>query len=456
MRTADVVFQYDKDPRCIAVGFLPAGEIKAVVVNCHGGGWIAQTNTETWRHDPSYELEGTSALDAYMNAGVAYFWIEYPYGWHADCEARYFPSNRYPTIPRSVGRCIQYLKTHRADGLATGSTSIVLPDEDFAYALKGDSAGAFMALYAGLQPDGWLDYDPDGRKQGVGRFDFTRSHRVGCIFAYGTPIDLRRYEASVAALPYFGPSSKFHGPAVSDSAEPLLSTFGKFNQVPERTKYASTPTSLAEARLRDNLNVSILVSNGLSLYESRFMQAGVAFEFDESFLVGSRPSAGQSITAAGGATGTVRACYDQDSSDLVAIVIDAGSAGTDVLANWTGTLTWGGGSLDLAAAGVTTIYGNDNYREVLDEDEFLAIYDVDNEPLATTSPHTVNYVPAFKREREAHFTANPTATSYDRWYLGDQYQYSLLAGYDGAAFGHTDIDNVTVELAMFEERGVTF
>lgn len=456
MRNADVIVQYDRDPRCIAVGFIPDGPINAVVVNCHGGGWIAQTNSETWRHDPAYELEGAAALDSYMAAGIAYYWIEYPYGWQANPDARYVPSSRFPQIPRSIGRCIQFLKTHRADGQATGSLDRVLPNGDNAYAIKGDSAGALMALYVALQPDGWLDYDPSGRAQALDKWTMTRSHRVSCAFAYGTPIDLRRYEASVAALPYFGPSSKFHGTAIPDSVEAGLAPFGKFPTVPSAEKYAATPTSLVEANLDSNLDVSIMVSNGLAVSESSFLRSGIIFEFDATTITGTLPSAGDTITAAGGATGTIRACYQQDSSDLYAMCIDANAGAGDVVANWTGTGSWTGsatGSLDLDDVDV---YGNDTYRTFIDEASFLAVWDADDEPLGTTGPHSVNYVPAFKRARVAHYAANPTATDYDRWYLGNRRTYALLTGYDGAAFGHNGVDNIGVEIDMFEERGVTF
>jgi hypothetical protein len=457
MRTADVIVQYAADPRCIAVGFLPTGTINAVVVNCHGGGWIAQTNAETWRHDPAYELEGTAAMDEYMAAGVAVYWIEYPYGWQANGDARFFPCSNFPQIPRAIGRAIQFLKTHRADGQATGSLDRVLPDADYAYAVKGDSAGALMALYVALQPDGWLDYDPSGRVQALDKWAYTRSHRVSCAFAYGTPIDLRRYEASVAALPYFGPSSRFHGTAIPDSVVAALSGFGKFTQVPERQKYAATPTSLAEARLRGNLDVSLMVSNGLSGSESSFLKSGIVFEFDPADITGAAPTAGIAISASGGATGTVRAYYAQDSSDLYLICIDANAGAGDIVANWTGTLSWSGGSVSLTGVTVT---GNDSYRTFIGETALLAVYDADNDPLPTTGPHSVNYVPAFKRERKAHYTAAAAlslpVTDYDRWYCGNAYTASLLTGYDGAAFGHNGIGNIAVELDMFEERGVTF
>lgn len=457
MISADVVVQYADDPRAILVGFLPTGTINAVLIDAHGGGWIAQTNANTWKHDPTAVLLETSGMDRYMAAGVAVFWIEYPYGWQTTSSSRPYPSSRYPQIPRAIGRAIQFLKTNRANGRATGSTSRVLPNADTAYWLKGNSAGSIMSLLVAMQPDGWLDYDPSGRATGKGAWNYTRSHRVGGVFAYDCATDLRRYQGSAAAVPYFAPAGTLYQSSVPSSVVAGVSTYSKFGQVPSTLKYAASPISAAEARLRANLDMSILVANAISLGESSFENSGILWAVDPADITGSLPSPGDAISAAGGATGIVRLVQD-DANGLKVFHVDANSGVNDVVANWDDVTTWSGGSLDLTGV---TVYGNDTYRTFRTAAQALAAWDVDNEPFATSSEHHVNYVPAFQREREAHYAAAAAAglpvTNYDRWYVGNQYTFNISSaqGFDGPAFGFSSADNIDVEFAMMEERGVT-
>ena len=455
IRNADVVVQYADDPRAVMVGFLPSGTIKAVIIDAHGGGWIAQTNLNTWKHEPDNEILEKSGMDVYMAAGIAVYWIEYPYGWQTTGTSRYFPSSRFPQIPRAIGRCVQFLKTHATDGLATGSTARTLPTSQNAYALKGNSAGSIMSLLVGMQPDGWLDYDPSGRKTTLDRFAYAASHRVGCVFAYDCATDLRRYQGSSAAIPYFGPSSRFYQSSVPSSVVAGVSTYSKFGQVPSDIKYAASPISAAEARHDANLDLSVMVSNAISLGESSFQNSGILFALDPGDITGTVPSPGAAISAADGATGTVR-LVQEDANGAQVFHIDAGSGGSDIKANWGGVLTWSGGSSDLTGV---TVYGNDTYRTFRTAAQALTAWDADDLPFDTSSEHHVNYVPAFKREREAHFAANPTATSYDRWYVGNQYTFNISSaqGFDGPAFGFTTaLDNIAIEQEMFEERGIVF
>lgn len=459
MIAADVVAQYADDPRAILVGFLPTGTINAVLIDAHGGGWIAQTNANSWRHEPTAELLEKSGMDRYMAAGIAVFWIEYPYGWQTTSSSRFAASSRYPQIPRAIGRAIQFLKTNRANGRATGSTSRVLPNADTAYWLKGNSAGSIMSLLAAMQPDGWLDYDPAGRATSKGAWTYTRSHRVGGVFAYDCACDLRRYQGSAAAVPYFAPAGSLYQSSVPSSVVAGVATYSKFGQVPQEVKYAASPISAAEARHRSNLDLSIMVANSISLGESSFQNSGILWAVDPASITGSLPSVGASISAAGGATGTVRLISD-DSEGLKVFHIDANSGVGDVKSNWTGLCSWSGGSFNLTTT-ATTVYGNDTYRTFRTAAQALTAWDADNLPFDTSSEHHVNYVPAFKREREAHYAAAAAAglpvTNYDRWYVGNQYTFNIssASGFDGPAFGFSGADNIDVEFAMMEERGVT-
>jgi|GEM_PF-4430182 len=459
MIAADVVVRYADDPRAVLVGFLPTGTINAVLIDAHGGGWIAQTNANSWKHEPTAILLEKSGMDRYMDAGIAVFWIEYPYGWQTTSTSRYSSSNRYPQIPRAIGRAVQFLKTHRADGLATGSTSRVLPDADASYWLKGNSAGSIMSLLVAMQPDGWLDYDPSGRATAKGVFTYTRSHRVGGVFAYDCATDLRRYQGSAAAVPYFAPAGTLYQSSVPSSVVAGVSTYSKFGQVPSELKYAASPISAAEARHRSNLDVSVMICNAISLGESSFQNSGILWAVDPLDITGTVPSPGDAISAAGGATGTVRLVQD-DTEGLKVFHIDAGAGGSDIVANWTGLCSWSGGSFNITTT-ATIVYGNDTYRTFRTAAQTLAAWDADDLPFASSTEHHVNYVPAFKREREAHYAAAAAlslpVTDRDRWYVGNQYTFNISSaqGFDGPAFGFSGDDNIDVEFAMMEERGVT-
>lgn len=457
MWSADSRFQYAPDPRCIGVAFLPDGPIKAVVVDCHGGGWIAQTKSNSWRHDPESILLEKSGMDRYMDAGVAVIWIEYPYGWQTQAASRWFPSSRFPQVPRAIGRAIQFLKTNRANGRATGSVARVLPNDDFAYSLRGNSAGSIMAALTALQPEGWLKFDPAGRSTTKNPWAVTRSHRVGCVFAYDCAMDLRRYEASAAALPYFGPAGEFPQSSVPASVLPGVGIYSKLGQVPAETKFAASPISVAAARLRSNLDVSMLVANAISLGESSFQNSGILFAVDPADVTGSLPTPGMAIAAAGGATGTVR-LVQIDALGLLVFHIDAGSGPGDIVANWDDVTTWSGGSVDLTDV---TVYGNDTYRTFRTAAQMLADWDASSGPFPTTTQHHVNYLPAFRRERKAHFAAAALAglpvVDRDRYYCGNQYSFNISSatGFDGPAFSFTTaLDNIEIEFDMMRELGV--
>lgn len=457
MWTADTRFQYAADPRCIGVAFIPDGPINAVIVDCHGGGWIAQTKSNTWRHDPESILLEKSGMDRYMDAGVAVIWIEYPYGWQTQASSRWFPSSRFPQVPRAIGRCIQYLKTNRATGRVTGSVARVLPDDDAAYSLKGNSAGSIMAALVGLQPEGWLKFDPQGRSTTKNPWAVTRSHRVGCVFAYDCATDLTRYEGSAAAVPYFAAAGSLPQSSVPSSVLPGVGIYSKLAQVPTDTKFAASPISLAKARLRSNLDVSLLLANAISPAESSFQNSGILFAVDPGAVTGTLPTPGMAIAAAAGATGTVR-LVQLDANGQLIFHIDAGSGPADIVANWDDVTTWSGGSLDLTDV---TVFGNDTYRTFRTATQMLADWDASSGPFATSSQHHVNYLPAFKREREQHFAAAIAAglpvVKRDRYYCGNQYSFNIssASNFDGPAFSFTTaLDNIEIEFDMMRELGV--
>lgn len=441
MITADVVVQYASDPRALAVGFLPSLPVRRVVVSAHGGGWVAQTRTNTWRHDPTFELESASVVDQYLANGVAFYWIEYPYGWHTIATSRYSPASRFPQIPRALARCLQFLKTHRDDGLATGSTQLDLPEADASYWLRGISAGAVMALLAALEPDGWVDYGEPGRDSLRDRFSYTRNHRVGGVFAYDCATDLRRYQGSAGALPYFAPSSSLYAPTVPSSLVRGLAAFSRFSGVPQDVKLAASPLALLLERHPENLALALLISNAFSVAESSFQDSGILMSIDPNEIVGAPPPVNQPIAASGGASGVLRLA--QARSDGLLLHIDANLGPADVRANWTGTLAWSGGNVP--APPPSAVFGNDAQRHFVNESQLLARWDVDNLPFPTTSEHHVNYLPAFLRERAAQLGA-AHAKSRDRYFVGNAYTAAISGR--TPAFGFNTLDSTEVELEM--------
>lgn len=441
MVTADVVAQYASDPRAIAVGFLPSVPVRRVVISAHGGGWVAQTRTNTWRHDPTFELELTSVVDAYLENGVAFYWIEYPYGWHTIATSRYSPASRFPQIPRALARCVQFLKTHRSDGLATGSTQLQLPEADASYWLRGLSAGAVMALLAALEPDGWVDYGEPGRDSLRDRFAYTRSHRVGGVFAYDCATDLRRFQGSASALPYFAPSSALYSPTVPSSLARGLAAFSKFSGVPQDVKLAASPLAALLERHPENVELALLLSNAFSVAESSFQNSGVMLTVDPHEIVGAPPAANQPISSSGGASGVLRLAQARD--DGLLLHIDANLGPADVRANWPGVLAWAGGSVP--APPLSGIFGDDAQRRFVSEAQLLARWDLDTLPFPTTSEHHVNYLPAFLRERAAQLAA-AHVKSRDRAFVGNAYTAALSGR--TPAFGFNDLDPTEVELEM--------
>jgi hypothetical protein len=477
MRTADVVMQYSPDPRAVLVGFIPdaadttGGVCNAVILLAHGGGWVAQTNVNSWRHDPTYTL----TLPAFWLAlGVAVFWIEYPYGWHAVPGARWQPSSRYPQIPRAMGQAIQFLKTHANDGIATGRVDIQLPTAAERYWFNGNSAGSVMAANVALQPDGWLPYDFTRTRKG--RFDYTFSHRVGGVFAYDCATDLRKYDGSPSALPYYGPSTNFYG---SSHTAVVGDQLDRFASIDNDLKYASSAISLVEKRYPENLDVVLYLSNAVTLREAGFLHSGMTIQYATGDLTlgpGSAPPVvGETVIAraAGGgsptgAQGTLRRNsaitgggilhidrtagtvlqWGQTSATAIELYCQTSGA---VIAN----VISGGGD----EYGNGAVIGNDAFPTHLSEAALLSEWDVDEFRLATTSEHSANYLPALKRARQAHFDA-ASRTNTDCYFIGNAY-VAQLNGYNAAAFPYRlaafpwcDLDQNTIEAAVLVARGV--
>lgn len=423
---ADVKFQYSREHRARAFGFMPSVACKAVIVSLHGGGWIAGTNISNAFFAPSTELFDKTLADALLAAGVALYFIEYPYGWHANEQARVHPCYRFPQIPRAIGHCIQYIKTHALDGLASGSMSLALPQSDDRFAFWGNSAGSVMATWIALQPDGFLRYDPVLRAQSLSPFAYTHSHRVRLVVAQDCATDFRKFGAatasyggiSAAALPYFAPSGALYKDELAQST--VLVT-DRFSTVPTNIKAVASPLVAAEADYPDNLEVAFLLSNAIDADQSTYLNSGVTLKIDATKLTGT-PVAGETVTTSGTPAGTFR-YYD---STNAYIYID-GTAGT--ISQWLAitSASFATSGATLASGGVLAATGDDNRKTFLNSAGALAIWDALDESEGIeglNQAHQAIFALPFKRTRDAQFVA-ASLTSIDRYRIGNRYTASL-------------------------------
>jgi hypothetical protein len=285
---------------------------------------------------------------------------------------------------------------------------------------------------------------------------------VGGAFCYDCATDLRRYDGSPSAIPYFGPSSAYYGSPITAITDTDALTFDKFWSIDASIKYGASPISLAEKRYADNLNVSLLLSNSIGIGESSFLDSGIIILYNTSAMTGGAPTPGQTVSAAGGATGTLRLNQDQGLGNYH-LYIDANAGAGDIVANWSGTLTFSGGTTITgvdSSPGAAQVYGNDDYRTFLTATQLLAIWDVGvNDRLYTVTEHSASYLPAFMRERDAHFAA-AGLTSIDNYFVGNQYT-ATISGYTdttlpyrAAAFPWGGLGSVDIELEILAARGV--
>jgi len=426
---ATVSFQYGPQPWMVAYMRLPDPVLfptaVGVSIHVHGGGWIASSKVNDWRITPDAPLLDELTTDYMLNLGFAVVWIEFSPGWHGTPAARAPMPSRFPQNVLHLARVKQYLHTHAEDGLVTRSRSIKLPTEWWRYGFYAGSAGAIMALWVALQRDGWASFDPTGRAAGAGQYAYTRTHRVGWICALETPVDLRRYQGvtggGAGALPYF------HWPGRLFRDTPANATIGttdRFATINSEWKGASAATVAASMNYRPNLDVAVMIACGSAPTEASYLDSGVTLNYIESASIGT-PTIGATLTAAGGAAGTL---VNHDTANRLLHVNHT----TGTMAQWTGALS---GAATLGSTEYSRIGGIDARPTFLSESALLALWDADQEPLEGCTEHSVAYLPAWKRLRAAQYAANPDATNYDRIYGGFPYVGSTLSsGYTAPAF----------------------
>lgn len=446
---ATAFFQYGPQPWMVGYIRLPDPGLfptaLGVSIAIHGGGWIASSKKNDWRYTPDSELIDELTADHLLALGIAVVWMEFSPGWQGTPAGRSPMPSRFPQIPMHVARCKQYLQTHATDGVITRSRSINLPTDWWRYGYYGGSAGAIMGLWVALQRDGWASYDPTGRATASGPYAYTASHRVGWVCCLETPVDLRRYQGAsgngASALPYF------HWPARLWRDTPANSTIGttdRYGTIPVEWKGATAATVAHGMNYRPNLDVAVMIANGAASTEASYLDSGCTLQYIVGASIGS-PSIGATLTAAGGAAGTL---VNHDSGNRLLHVDHT----TGTMSQWTGALS---GAATLGSSDYSRIGGLDNRPTFLSESALLSLWDGSDDALEGCTEHSAAYLPDWKRVRTAAFAANPDANNIDRIYCGFPYVgVTLSTGYTGAAFPWNGLGvNDELEI-MLQDRGV--
>lgn len=435
-----------------AYGWKPAGQIKAVVPIGHGGGWIATSNIWDWKFHPDKGLVDKPTADALLNAGVMPLWFEYPIGWQTNKDSRSNMCARFPQIPRVIGRLIQFLKTHAADGLVTGDVAETLPTDASRYWPLTNSACSVMMTWLGLQPDGFLDYDPALRSQSVGPHAYTYPATFGGIFSTDCATDLRRFGKfdatyagiSAKVLPYVGAFGQFHKDTFGNNA--IVRT-DRYSTVPTSRKAAMSALPAAQVLRPENALFSIFMTNAFQPIDAAYLRSGVTLNVDSGGLTGTTTGA-VTATAAGGSSGDLKLV----TSDYW--YIDGVTGG---ISGWTGAITLknSGGSTVGTLNGLANFgaYGDDNRKVHLSKAQALAIADAAGTGPITglAEPHGAIFAALMERERAAFFSALGR-TNIDRYFIGNA-RAAQLSG-DTAAFPYNGLSLPDEIVAHMIARGV--
>jgi hypothetical protein len=426
---ADFVLHYAPHPQCIVRLWMPTGfralTNMPVFVHLPGGGWD-QPHVDTYAsvHEPYTSLLGGGAgtiYDAMLNAGWVIARAEYPHGIHVNARSRVYPASRWPEIPRFVGKCIQFLKTHAEDGLITGSTASTLATHHGRYIIAGDSAGGIEALTVAFQPDKWLPYED--RLVNSGGFDpyvYRYNHRVRGVFATDSPVDFTKFESdgvSSSALPRFGARENyFVNPA--------------FGLVSPEQKRVASPLPLIEANTAENRQVGVWqqmnegsITSGQSTptagAEGSYLGSGTAVT---TLAITGTYQVGETVTGSVSGTGVLRGSNILGVGKYLYIE-------RTTTATFEGTLT---GATTGATCSVGLCTGNNNRLTFLDYDEALAIWDAaqdaGTEIEDCRAVHEQIHGAALKRACDANDAYNNT--DLHRHWLGNDY----VAGISGT--GH--------------------
>jgi hypothetical protein len=455
-KNADVVLRYANHPQCIVRLWFPDGyaalEDMPVFIVLPGGGWD-QPHVDTYAsiHQPETALLGggaTSIYDAMLNAGWVIGRAEYPHGIHVDGESRVHPTSRWPEIPRYIGRCIQFLKTHALNGRITGSRASTLATHYSRYILAGDSAGGIEALYVAHQPDRWLPYDD--RLVSAGGFDpfvYRYNHRVRGVYVTDAGCDFTKWASnavSASALTRFGARENFFvNPA--------------YGMIEPEQKRVSSPLPLVEANYAENRNVGIWqeMNEGSITDGQTNPTTGASGSYLGSGTVVTTTAitgtfqVGETVTGSVTGTGTFKGSNTDGSTKY--LYIERGST-----AVFSGTLTGGTSGATCTVGGCE---GNNNRLAFLDYDEALEIWDEAGETGEIADCRAVHeqiHGAALKRACDTNDSYNGITSSLHRHWIGNDYVAGISGTGHTAAFTWNGLSHATEYMSWVQDTlGIT-
>jgi hypothetical protein len=431
---ADFILRYADHPSCIVRLWMPTGfrslTDMPVFVHLPGGGWDQPHADATASiHEPYTALLGggaSSPYDLLLTAGWVVARAEYPHGTHVNPYARVHPTSRWPEIPRYIGRCIQFLKTHAENGYITGSTSSTLATHHSRYILAGDSAGGIEALNVAFQPDKWLPYeDRFVNSGGFDPFAYRYNHRVRGVYITDAINDFSKFESdavSASALTRFGARENFF----------VTPAYG---MIPREQKLVSSPLPLVEANASENQHVGIWqeMNEGSITSGQTSPASGAVGSYLGSGTVVQTGSitgtfvAGEVVNGSVTGTGTLKGANLDDASTKY-LYIERSTTAT-----FEGTLT---GVTSGATCTVTDCSGNNNRLTFLTYDDMIEIWDaaVDagTEIEDCRAVHEQGFGAALKRACDVNDSANHT--NLHRHWLGNDYVAGISGNDHTAAF----------------------
>lgn len=373
-RTADVVFYYAPYRWCRAAMWLPEGVDDLtnipVYIHAHGGGWIVTPSLSYMNNQIDRELApgALSPTDPLLQAGYAVVFMEYPLAAQAISNNRAWPCARYPFIPRAMGRCVQFIKTHAQDGFFNGAS---LATDASRYVLAGGSAGAIMATWVALQPTGALPFFKDRPQTLDDIFAYRFSHRVGGNVCYEGACEFGKFASdgiSAAAIVYFGFSEDYK-------------TSPKFSGVSPEVKRQASTLPLLEANYEENKSVGFYVKfdDGSLGVPSSSLGSGSVLTLSS---VSGTPVVGDAVeefsgTVTAGVGGTVK-YWDADTGKLYVERSSIGRFTTTRTARKVGGSGWSG-TIDGFA-------GNDNRLAFLDLEDVELLRTQDTLEIPDLSP----------------------------------------------------------------------
>ena len=429
-RTADVVFYYAPQRWCRAAMWLPEGvedltDIPVYVI-AHGGGWVVTPSLIYLNHyiDRALTL-GLANPSTLLANGWAVVYMEYPIAANTVSNNRSWPVARYPFIPRAMGRCIQFIKTHAEDGYLTGSRDSTLSVKDERYVIDGNSAGAIMATWVALQPTGALPFYSDRPQSIDDLFVYRYSHRIRGVVVSEGACYFPKFSStgiSAAAVPYFGFSEDF-------KCQP------KFSEVPFHIKEQASTLPLVQSNTAENRNVGFYVVFGDDQAGVPSSPLGSGTRLTVSNVTGT-PAVGDTVdeyNATDGVTSGTGGTVVHWDSDAGLLYIERSSVtrfntgdahvGVPWMVREAGGSGW--------TAEIDVMKGNDNRLAFLDVDDVMALLeDDDNEVPDLEQPHDNIFGYWFYDALADNDAANGATDSLHNYTPSDRYVATLLGTED--------------------------